>query len=147
MQEADNTPRFTPRQQEAISMLARGCTWKQTAETVGVHVDTIASWNRKPGFKQAVDAVCQKSIALREKSIEAKMTQLEIKALETLEELMVNAQKDSDRITAARAVLAHQNGRKMEAETGTMVNFLGMTLPGSPRADAMVTGDVTNAND
>lgn len=148
--EADNaitTSPFTPKQNEAIACLARGGKWEEAARAAGVHVQTIANWMRKPEFKQAIDVYSQKSIARREKSIESKMTQLELKALETLEEIMNNAQKDADRVNAAKAVLAHQNSRKSESNNGLLVNFAGLQFLGSPKPDDIVTGDVVNADE
>ena len=146
MEEAGTT-RFSPKQNEAIALLARGCTYDQAAEGASVNKYTVAKWMKSPDFRAAVDLVSQKAIAKREKTIEAKMSQLELKALETLEDLMKNATKDADRINAAKAVLAHQNGRKVESSASDVVNFLGMSLPGSPKMENMITGDVANADD
>lgn len=145
--EADNTnitPRWTPKQNEAIALLARGTTWQKTADAVGVNIATIANWNRKPEFKQAVDQYSQKSIARREKTVESLMSSLEVEALRTLQDLMQNAQKESDRIKAAQVVLSHQNSRKTESSNQMLVNFAGLQFLGSPKPDDIVTGDVVN---
>lgn len=147
MEEAEITPRFTPKQNEAIACLARGSKWEDAANAAGVHIQTIARWMRVPEFKQAINDYSQKSIARREKTVEAKMSQLELKALETLEELMQNAEKDSDRIKAAQVVLSHQNSRKTESNNQMLVNFAGLQFLGSPKPDDIVTGDVVNADD
>lgn len=147
MEATDNTSLFSPKQHEAIALLARGNTQECTAQTVGVTRQTVAEWMKKAEFKKAVELYSQKSIARREKSIDAKMSQLELKALETLEELLNTAQKDSDRINAARAVLAHQNSRKSEANNGVLVNFAGLQFLGSPSVNDTVEGDVVNADD
>jgi len=146
MEEAENTTRFSPKQHEAIALLARGNTMEQAAQGAGVGIATIARWRKLPEFMQAVEQFSQKSIARREASIDAKMSKLELKALETLEELMNGAAKDADRINAAKAVLAHQNSRKMESNSGVMVNFAGLQFLGSPSPDDIVTGDVANAD-
>lgn len=146
MEEAETTTRFTPKQNEAIALLARGNTWKQTAEEVGVHIDTIANWNRKPEFKQAVDMYSQKAIARREKTVESMMSSLELEALKTLQELMQNAQKESDRIKAAQTILSHQNSRKTESNNQMLVNFAGLQFLGSPKPDDIVAGDIANAD-
>ena len=148
MEEADNkTSHFTPKQHEAIALLARGNTQECTAETVGIGTTTLTRWLKKPEFKSAIELYSQKAIARREKSVDAKMSQLELKALETLEEILANAQKDSDRINAARAVLAHQNSRRQESNNGVLVNFGGLHFLGSPSMNDTVEGDVVNADD
>ena len=148
MEEAgNNTSHFTPKQHEAIALLARGNTQECTAETVGVARQTIATWMKKPEFKSAIELYSQKAIARREKSVDAKMSQLELKALETLEVLMDSAVKEADRINAARAVLAHQNSRRHESNNGVLVNFGGLHFLGSPSMNDTVEGDVANADD
>lgn len=149
MEETENgiVTRFKPKQNEAIALLARGTTWQKTAEAVGVNIATIAAWNRKPEFKQAIDQYSQKSIARREKTVESLMSSLEVEALRTLQELMQNAQKESDRIKAAQVVLSHQNSRKTESNNGLLVNFAGLQFLGSPKPDDIVTGDVVNADE
>jgi len=147
MEEADNTSRFTPKQNEAIALLARGSTQEQAAQGVGVTRQTINGWMKKPDFQLAVDQYSQKSIARREKTVESLMSSLEVEALRTLQELMQNAQKESDRIKAAQVVLSHQNSRKTESNNGLLVNFAGLQFLGSPKPDDIVTGDVVNADD
>ena len=147
MEEIESTVRFTPKQNEAIACLARGNTWKQTSETVGVGMTTIASWCKKPEFKQAIDQYSQKSIARREKTVESMMSSLEVEALKTLQELMQNAEKDSDRIKAAQVVLSHRNSRTTEGNNQMLVNFTGLQFLGSPKSDDIVTGDVVNADE
>lgn len=148
--EADNsfiTPRWTPKQNEAIACLARGGKWEEAARAAGVHIQTISNWMRKPEFKQAIDQYSQKSIARREKTVESLMSSLEVEALRTLQDLMQNAQKESDRIKAAQVVLSHQNSRKTESSNQMLVNFAGLQFLGSPKPDDIVTGDVVNADE
>ena len=146
MEEADITPKFTPKQNEAIACLARGSKWEEAANAAGVHIQTIARWMRMPEFKLAINDYSQKSIARREKTVESMMSSLEVEALKTLQELMQNAEKDSDRIKAAQVVLSHRNSRTTEGNNQMLVNFTGMQIPGSPKAEDLVAGDVANAD-
>jgi len=136
--------KFNVKQNNAIELFARGFSYRQVAQEVGVSLQTLANWNKLAGFQESVELFRHAYNSKRLKQFDGRMGQLELDAIETLAEIMKDKeQKIPDRLAAARAILAHQNGRKAQSDGQVMVSFSGM--PAIAQAEnKFIPGDVGN---
>lgn len=134
--------KFNVKQNNAIELFARGLTYRQVAEEVGVSQQCLANWNKLPGFKESVELFRTAYTSKRLREFDGKMGQLELDAIETLAEIMKDKeQKIPDRLAAARAILAHQNGRKAQNDNQILVSFNGMPAVGAVE-NQVIAGEV-----
>ena len=135
--------KFSAKQNLAIELFARGFTYREISAQVGVTTPTLTAWMKLPGFSESIDFYRQSVVSKRLKELDSKMGQYESEAVEFLASTMRDSeQKISDRLNAARMILAHQNSRKQMADNQVMVSFGGMPVIGKAEGN-ILTGEVS----
>ncbi len=105
---------LTPKQQQAVSGIAKGLTPSQIAKVVGVSCRTVERWRKLPEFVVALDQIQgevsrQVKVELVENvaSINSRLENLASKSLDCLEQIIDNPEaRSSDRIQASKLILA-----------------------------------------
>lgn len=86
---------------ELPALIASGQSFASIASIYGVHRDTVARWAERPDVIEGVEALA--AVAMR--AARARIRAMTEKALDTLAEVMDDADEAPSRVSAAKAVL------------------------------------------
>ena len=93
---------LTPKQTEALPLLAAGKTGVQVAEAVDVNPATVSQWlNHDPNFVEALDRLRWESLRTAQAELESTATE----AVTELRKLVTDAKSEQVRLRAAEFVL------------------------------------------
>lgn len=96
------TEGLTPKQLQALPLLATGKTGVEVASAINVNPATISQWlNHDPLFRQAYDEYRWEGL----RSASAELQSVAQQAVVTLTELMINAKSEQVRLKAAEFIL------------------------------------------
>ena len=135
---------ITPRQAEAVELLATGATQKATAEALGLGLRTVNRWAGSEGFK---DALKSRSLEVRSE-LRAQLLGMATEALQGLKDAMSGKNTKIASIRAAELVLKAcgvLDGKASEPEEEPKVIDVELGLP-IPAA-SLETGQPKKATD
>lgn len=99
----DATKQLSPKQRQAIPLLAGGMSGKNVAIAINCNPATVSLWiNHDERFQKALDAFSEGSLHLAQVQLES----LAVTAIEMLCGLLMNAKSESVRIKAIELVLS-----------------------------------------
>lgn len=110
VRDTTNIPVVTTKQDIAAINRANGMSMEDIAALVGVHVQTVKTWNQQPAFLHQV-RYYRREIAERSLCLIASH---QVEAILTLAHLMKHSRMDPVRLGAARAIL--ENTRAMQEQ-------------------------------
>lgn len=94
---------LTPKQRQAIPLLASGMAGKNVAIAINCNAATVSQWiNHDQQFQKALGVFSEGSLHLAQVQLES----LSVMATEQLRELLVNAKSESARLKAIELTLA-----------------------------------------
>ncbi|MBN9429463.1 MAG: helix-turn-helix domain-containing protein [Burkholderiales bacterium] len=91
---------LTPKQNQAVSLIAAGKSQRQVAEEIGVSPQTITAWVHLPAFQDQLEAM----LTTARKAATTQLLELRIQAIERLE-LLLNYGPFPVQLNAARIIL------------------------------------------
>jgi len=95
------TLEVTPKQVKAISLLVTGMTGREVAKKVGVSYQTVSEWNNDPVFSVYVNQLKQEALD----EARDKLRGLALEAVNSLQDLMINAKNEEVRRKASLNIL------------------------------------------